>query len=69
MDSLSWISNGLGELLYANECTTKVDCISFDRVLIEMDVARVLPKKLKVGYKCHMKERDKPLAPTRKVSK
>ncbi|KAG5595967.1 hypothetical protein H5410_037199 [Solanum commersonii] len=48
MDSLSWISNGLGEPLYANECTTKVDCISFARVVIEMDVARVLPKKLKV---------------------
>ncbi|KAH0661629.1 hypothetical protein KY284_026560 [Solanum tuberosum] len=48
MDSLSRISNGLGEPLYANECTTKVDRISFARVLIEMDVARELPRKLKV---------------------
>jgi len=48
MDSLSRISSGLGEPLYANECTTKVDRISFARVLIEMDVARELPRKLKV---------------------
>ncbi|KAH0724790.1 hypothetical protein KY284_000655 [Solanum tuberosum] len=48
MDSLRRISSGLGEPLYADECTTKVDRISFARVLIEMDVARELPRKLKV---------------------
>ncbi|KAH0653160.1 hypothetical protein KY290_031447 [Solanum tuberosum] len=47
-DSLSRISSGLGVPLYANECTTKVDRISFTRVLVEMNVARELPKKLKV---------------------
>ncbi|KAG5626988.1 hypothetical protein H5410_012206 [Solanum commersonii] len=39
MDSLSRISSRLGEPLYADECSTKVDRISFARVLIEMDVA------------------------------
>ncbi|KAH0696290.1 hypothetical protein KY290_013643 [Solanum tuberosum] len=34
--------------LYADECTTMVERISFARVLVEMDVARELPKKLKV---------------------
>lgn len=48
MDSSSWISSGLGIPLYADECTTKVDCISFAPVLIEMDVVRELPRKLKV---------------------
>ncbi|KAG5580707.1 hypothetical protein H5410_051334 [Solanum commersonii] len=48
MDYLSRISSGLGEPLYADECTMKVDRISYARVLIEMDVARELPKKLKV---------------------
>ncbi|KAG5620619.1 hypothetical protein H5410_005837 [Solanum commersonii] len=48
MDSLSRISSGLEEPLYADECTTKVDRVSFARVLIEMDVARELPRRLKV---------------------
>ncbi|KAK4724060.1 hypothetical protein R3W88_026839 [Solanum pinnatisectum] len=48
MDSLRRISSGLRVPLYADECTTKVDRISFARVLVEMDVARELPKKLKV---------------------
>ncbi|KAG5615423.1 hypothetical protein H5410_015247 [Solanum commersonii] len=48
MDSLSRISCGLGEPLYADECTTKVDRILFARVLIQMDVAKELPQKLKV---------------------
>ncbi|KAH0689391.1 hypothetical protein KY289_016749 [Solanum tuberosum] len=47
-DSLSRISSGLGISLYADECTSKVDRISYARVLIEMDVARELPKKIKV---------------------
>ncbi|KAK4707487.1 hypothetical protein R3W88_032979 [Solanum pinnatisectum] len=45
---LSRISSRLWVPLYANEYTTKVDRISFARVLVEMDVARDLPKKLKV---------------------
>ncbi|KAK6802944.1 hypothetical protein RDI58_000728 [Solanum bulbocastanum] len=48
MDSLSRISSGLGEPLYVDECTTKVDRISFAWVLIEMNVAKELPRKLKV---------------------
>lgn len=44
MDSLSRISSGLGASLYANECTTKMDMISYARVFVEMDVARELPK-------------------------
>lgn len=48
MDLLSRISSYLGIPLYVDECTTKVDRISFARVLIEMDVARELPKKIKV---------------------
>ncbi|KAG5620751.1 hypothetical protein H5410_005969 [Solanum commersonii] len=48
MDSPSRISSGLGVPLYADECTTMVERISFARVLVEIDVARELPKKLKV---------------------
>ncbi|KAG5605882.1 hypothetical protein H5410_027374 [Solanum commersonii] len=48
MDSLSRISSGLGVPLYGDECTTKVERISFERVLVEMDVSRELPKKLMV---------------------
>lgn len=48
MDSLSRISSGLGMSLYADECTRKVERISFVRVLVDMDVARELSKKLKV---------------------
>ncbi|KAK4731697.1 hypothetical protein R3W88_024685 [Solanum pinnatisectum] len=47
-DSLSRISSGLGFPLYADEFTAKVDRISFDIVLMEMDVSGELPKKLKV---------------------
>ncbi|KAG5596152.1 hypothetical protein H5410_037384 [Solanum commersonii] len=47
-DSLSRISSGLRVPLYANKCTTKVDRISFARVLVEMNVAGEMPKKLKV---------------------
>ncbi|KAK6791684.1 hypothetical protein RDI58_010765 [Solanum bulbocastanum] len=48
MDWLSIISSGLGVPVYVDECTTKVEKISFAKVLVEMDVARELPKKLKV---------------------
>ncbi|XP_049399751.1 uncharacterized protein LOC125863797 [Solanum stenotomum] len=48
MDSLSRIRSGLGEPLHADKCTMKVDRIAYAQVLIEMDVARELPKKLKV---------------------
>ncbi|WMV19307.1 hypothetical protein MTR67_012692 [Solanum verrucosum] len=40
----SRISSGLGASLYADECTTKMDRISYARVFVEMDVARELPK-------------------------
>lgn len=48
MDSLSRIRSGLGIPLYANECTTKVERISYARILIEMDVTRELPVRIKV---------------------
>ncbi|KAH0720348.1 hypothetical protein KY284_005378 [Solanum tuberosum] len=42
MQSLSKISRGLGFPLYADECTTKVARISFERVLIELDITKDL---------------------------
>lgn len=47
MDSLSRISS-LGIPLYADDCTIKVDRISFARILVEIDVVREFPKKIKV---------------------
>ncbi|KAG5627835.1 hypothetical protein H5410_013053 [Solanum commersonii] len=48
MNSLSRIGSGLGLPLYADESTIKMDRISFARVLIEIDIARELPKKVRV---------------------
>lgn len=44
MKTLSRIGSGLGIPLYANDCTTKADRISYARVLIEMDITRALPE-------------------------
>lgn len=46
MESLSRISSVLGNLLYADECTSKLERISFARVLIEMDVTKPLPNTI-----------------------
>ncbi|PHU17424.1 hypothetical protein BC332_13119 [Capsicum chinense] len=48
MDSLSCIRSGLAQPLYAVECTTKVDKISFPMVLVDMDVGRELFKRIKI---------------------
>ncbi|XP_019256569.1 PREDICTED: uncharacterized protein LOC109235000 [Nicotiana attenuata] len=42
------ISSGLGIPLYADACTTQVDRISYARVLVEMNVAKELPRSIKV---------------------
>ncbi|XP_060183267.1 uncharacterized protein LOC132613254 [Lycium barbarum] len=51
MDSLSRISSGLGNPIYANACTTTMDRISFARVLIEVDITQPLPKKINVKWR------------------
>lgn len=48
MDSLSRIGCDLGVPLYVDECTTNVDCISYTRILVEMNVTRELPNMIKV---------------------
>lgn len=46
--SLSRISSGLGNPVYADECTSKMERISYARVLIEMDVTGLLPQAVRV---------------------
>ncbi|XP_070026292.1 uncharacterized protein [Nicotiana sylvestris] len=48
--SLSKISSGLEIPLYADACTTRLDRISYARVLIEMDVNKELLRAIKVTY-------------------
>ncbi|XP_019235091.1 PREDICTED: uncharacterized protein LOC109215473 [Nicotiana attenuata] len=48
MDSLSRIGSGLGIPLYADECTSKIERISYARLLVEMDVTKDMPTMLKV---------------------
>ncbi|KAM3234930.1 putative protein isoform X1 [Capsicum annuum] len=48
MQSLSKIGSELGVPLYVNACTTAVDRISYAHVLVEMDITKDLPKKIKV---------------------
>ncbi|XP_070018841.1 uncharacterized protein [Nicotiana sylvestris] len=54
--ALSKIGSGLGKPLYADACTTIVERISYARVLIEIDVTKPLPEKIKLydpkGKKC-----------------
>ncbi|XP_049374795.1 uncharacterized protein LOC125839850 [Solanum verrucosum] len=47
-DSLSRIGSGLGRPLYADECTSCIDRISFTRILVEMDNTQVLPVHVNV---------------------
>ncbi|KAK6780222.1 hypothetical protein RDI58_022406 [Solanum bulbocastanum] len=47
------IGSILGKPLYADECTSQVNRISFARILVEVDITRPLPKKcLQVGHSC-----------------
>ncbi|KAH0661616.1 hypothetical protein KY284_026547 [Solanum tuberosum] len=45
---LSKIGSSLGNPLYADECTTQTSRISFARILIEMDITRILPIVIKI---------------------
>ncbi|KAK6796709.1 hypothetical protein RDI58_004410 [Solanum bulbocastanum] len=45
---LSKIGSSLGKPLYANECTTQTSRISFDRILVKVDVTRPLAKVIKI---------------------
>ncbi|XP_033509708.1 uncharacterized protein [Nicotiana tomentosiformis] len=47
MDSLSRIGSVLGRPIYADECTTNVDRVSYARMLIEIDVTKPLPDSIK----------------------
>ncbi|XP_070040145.1 uncharacterized protein [Nicotiana tomentosiformis] len=44
----SKIRSGLGKPLYTNACTTIAERVSYVKVLIEMDVTRPLPEKVKL---------------------
>ncbi|XP_059315703.1 uncharacterized protein LOC132066402 [Lycium ferocissimum] len=48
METLSRISSGIGNHLYADECTTAIERISYARVLVEMDITRPLPNTVQV---------------------
>lgn len=56
VESLSRISSGLGAPLYTEERTTRLERISYARLLVEMDITRSLPNTLLVldpnGKKC-----------------
>lgn len=45
---LSKIGSSLGQALYADDCTINISRISFARILVEMDVTKVLPKLVKI---------------------
>ncbi|XP_070029543.1 uncharacterized protein [Nicotiana sylvestris] len=45
---LSKIGSGLGKPIYANSCTAIAERISYAMILIEMDVTRSLPEKIKL---------------------
>lgn len=48
-DSLSRIASAIfGKPIFADECTTKQTRISFVRVLIEVDVTKVLPEEITI---------------------
>ncbi|XP_070016006.1 uncharacterized protein [Nicotiana sylvestris] len=46
--SLSRIASAIGKPLYADECTSKQKRISYDRMLIEINVTRALPTSVTV---------------------
>ncbi|XP_009774607.1 uncharacterized protein [Nicotiana sylvestris] len=48
MDSLSRIGSGLEIPICADECTTKVERISYARILVEISITKPLPTKITV---------------------
>lgn len=48
MDSLSRIGSGRGNPIYADECKTKVEKISYPIILVEMDITKPLPTRITV---------------------
>ena len=47
-ESLSRITSVLGVLLFANECTTSQLRLSYERVLVEIDNTKEIPKSIKI---------------------
>jgi len=45
---LSKIGSGLGKPLYVDTCTTITERITYARILIEMDITKPLPQKIKL---------------------
>ncbi|KAH0709082.1 hypothetical protein KY284_010509 [Solanum tuberosum] len=48
MQSLSRLSSWLSIPLYADECTTQIDRVSYARVLVKMDISQKMPTEVKV---------------------
>lgn len=48
MNYLSRIGSGLGNPLYADDCTTKIERVSYARMLIEMDATQPFLTSVKV---------------------
>lgn len=48
MDTLSCIASNIGIPLYADECTTSMQQISYTRVLIQVDVTIMLSELVKM---------------------
>ena len=46
--SLSRIASSIGVPLFADECTTKQTRISYARMLVEVNVTKAIPQKIKV---------------------
>ncbi|XP_060170803.1 uncharacterized protein LOC132601755 [Lycium barbarum] len=46
--TLSWIGSVLGCPIYADECMTSIERVSYARILVEMDVTRALPYTVKL---------------------
>ncbi|KAF3617893.1 hypothetical protein FXO38_33716 [Capsicum annuum] len=47
-EALSKIGSGLGRPLYADNCTTTTERISYARILVEIDVTRPIPYSIKI---------------------
>lgn len=48
LESLSRIGSLLGKHVYADDCTSRVDRITYARMLIEMDITDELPNTVKL---------------------
>lgn len=47
-ESLRKIGSSLGNPIYEDDCTTKIYCISYARILVKMDITLPLPTKVKL---------------------